>query len=37
MWNGLVPYSCVVDTIQEGYLRSKESQPNTRLPSPRFQ
>ena len=32
-----VPYPYVVDKNQEGYLRSKESKPHTRPPSPGFQ
>ena len=31
------PHPCVVDKNQEGYPRSKESQPLTRPPSPGFQ
>ena len=32
-----VPHTCVVVKNQEGYLRSKGSQPCTRPPSPEFQ
>ena len=31
------PHSCVVDKNQERYLGSKQSQPQARLCSPRFQ
>ena len=38
MQNRLVPHPCVVEKkTQEGYLRSKDSQPHTGLPSPEFQ
>ena len=36
-WNGLVPHPRVVEKNQEGYFRSEESYPLTRLPSPGFQ
>ena len=33
MWNGLVPYPHLRVKIQEGYLMSEESQPQTILPT----
>ena len=37
MLNQLVSHPHVVDKNLEGYLRSKESQPHTRTPSPGLQ
>ena len=37
MWNRLVPHLHVVNKIWNRYLRSEESQPHTRHPSPGFQ